>query len=583
MDRPDNTSPLHTATHENLNKVRSFMMDLLEGHILNNMSASLIDIQEKLLNLSTQAINNNHKLSLLETRQVLENRKTTIIESFKKKLGDTTKEKKKDALHLLKNKDLEKQIIAQESSKSLTDSRSSLLLSTINNRLQHHHDLYQLVSPIHIYVCFEKAISDVCLPKEMEAICLQAFCHCMRPHITTLYENTDVFLENSGFSVLTSFTKSETNENQLLDNITNKVINKSSYTLAEQNMCTERHSSLLTPADLVTTLSILQVELLSTFNAIEDLSESIKFSLEHQGIYPKLSCRHQDLINLTGMLFEFILDDHQLHNDIRKLIALLQIPLLKLAIFDATFLTDRHHPARDLLNEMTAAGMAYSNETLKDEALIRLIERTVKTIVSHTNDNSIFPLALNRFRDELQTLTTFSNDPLPPDEPPEVKRPEVTLSNAEAGNNAGALKEIQPVDEDEDKNEDESTLTTDNDLNQNLEEIILESGARGVEPFSLHDSDETINIKAFQPFAGLAENQWVEFIGESKNSFRCKLSDIDTLHNRYTFINSSGMKVAEKSSEELQSDFEKGTLRILEDSPLFDRALRNVIDKFLRY
>ncbi len=583
MDRPNNITPLHTATYTNLNntnlnKAQSFLINLMEEHILNNISASLIDIQKRLLKLSSQATNNNQELLLSEVRLLLKERTTFIEKSFKKNLEDISQEKKEGPLQLLENKDLERQIITHNASKALTDSRSLSLLEVISNRLKYHHNLYQLICPVHICSCFEKTISDLSLSTEMEDICLQAFSHSMQPHIVTLYENADKFLENSGFPILATAAKDEIkaygdeiNENKLLDNLTNKVIEKSRYGLANQNMYSDNNSPLLTPADLEITLSIIQVELLTKLDSIEDLSESIKTSLEHQGVHQKLSRRHQDLINLVGMLFEFILDDHQLHNDIRKLIALLQIPLLKLAIFDTTFLSDRHHPARDLLNEMIAAGMAYSGETLQDKTLMQLIDHTVRMIISYANDDNIFTLSLDRFRNELKALNTASNKPLP-----HRASPEVTVFKAQDDKSKNLLGKVQPP------AEDTSTLTMISDTNHTLEEIILESGTRKLEPFPLPDSDE-INIKTFQPVAGLAENQWVEFIGESDKSLRCKLSDIDTLHNRYTFINSSGMKVTEKSSEELQADFEKGTLKILDDSPLFDRALQNVINKFLRY
>ena len=115
------------------------------------------------------------------------------------------------------------------------------------------------------------------------------------------------------------------------------------------------------------------------------------------------------------MLFEFILDDHELPNEVKKLIALLQIPVLKLTLLDESFLTDRHHSARELLNEMASAGMHTTLEPEHSDKVIQLIEQTVRTIIRNFSQNpDIFPYCLERFHSflkEIYNTDLQNNDP----------------------------------------------------------------------------------------------------------------------------------------------------------------------------
>src|SRR5690606_16579987 len=59
-----------------------------------------------------------------------------------------------------------------------------------------------------------------------------------------------------------------------------------------------------------------------------------------------------DVINLVSMLFDFILEDRQLHPVMKALIGRLQIPVLKVALSDKNFFNRGGHPVRKLLNEL---------------------------------------------------------------------------------------------------------------------------------------------------------------------------------------------------------------------------------------
>lgn len=69
-----------------------------------------------------------------------------------------------------------------------------------------------------------------------------------------------------------------------------------------------------------------------------------------------------DVINLVSMLFDFILEDRQLHPVMKALIGRLQIPVLKVALSDKNFFNRGGHPVRKLLNEMALSAMGWSEK-----------------------------------------------------------------------------------------------------------------------------------------------------------------------------------------------------------------------------
>jgi len=69
---------------------------------------------------------------------------------------------------------------------------------------------------------------------------------------------------------------------------------------------------------------------------------------------------------------------------------------------------------------------------------------------------------------------------------------------------------------------------------------------------------------------------WFEFTNESKTE-RCKLAAIIKATGKYIFVNRSGVKIAEKTKMGLVVELRRGSIQILNDGLLFDRALESVI------
>jgi hypothetical protein len=77
----------------------------------------------------------------------------------------------------------------------------------------------------------------------------------------------------------------------------------------------------------------------------------------------KIQQKDSDTVDLVGMLFQFIVDDRDLPNPIQVIIARLQIPYMKIALYDRNVFADKKHPARLLLDDLSLESVGWSEES----------------------------------------------------------------------------------------------------------------------------------------------------------------------------------------------------------------------------
>lgn len=103
------------------------------------------------------------------------------------------------------------------------------------------------------------------------------------------------------------------------------------------------------------------------------------------------------------------------------------------------------------------------------------------------------------------------------------------------------------------------------------EEIVLVSVELEPELGSIDANDPF--LKQVEKFA---VGCWFEF-QSGEHTERCKLAAVIKATGKYIFVNRSGVKVAEKTKMGLSVELRRGTVQILNDGLLFDRALESII------
>lgn len=118
----------------------------------------------------------------------------------------------------------------------------------------------------------------------------------------------------------------------------------------------------------------------------------------------KVSEPEADVIDLVGMLFDFILDDANLPDSCKTALSHLHTPYLKIALQDKALFTQHQHPARRLLNTMAQAGVLYSNET-DERGLQAKMHWVVERVIHGFNgDLNLFDGLLIEFNEYVDTL-----------------------------------------------------------------------------------------------------------------------------------------------------------------------------------
>ena len=104
-------------------------------------------------------------------------------------------------------------------------------------------------------------------------------------------------------------------------------------------------------------------------------------------------------IDFIKLIFDAIIDEESITDEIKTLLLSLQIPVIKAAMIDSDFFVDDQHPARQLLDKIAEAGVGVTEHT--DPVYIE-IEKVVRKLLNDYDEDVIaFTVALR----ELEELT----------------------------------------------------------------------------------------------------------------------------------------------------------------------------------
>ncbi|WOG29329.1 DUF1631 family protein [Endozoicomonas sp. 8E] len=759
-----------SAKLSQVGEINTVLINAFQKRVFPHVDPILTDLIQHLVKLSEAGHNNAQIMQFIEARQGLIRSESEIIECFRMEVlkhfhdfeeeDNTNTSISLDELSLVDNGDLEKKLALQSAARQLSMSDHLQYFNNIQNRLSgliHFEPENNPLGAQKICESFAQALFPAQLEPELTQELLLQFAVKIKPAVMELWHEVDNYLDSIGLEISKPATKiaeipedepfskskhiqelsagnsrdavpqnkqeapaldtsqktedsshiwNEAFMNELANRLLSRVEGLLNAPSEAPDASVSCDANLFASVELASTLTSIQEELSSQNASIFSLAESIKGALKDKGVKQKLSPRHRDLINMVGMLFEFILDDHELPDEVKKLIGLLQIPVLKLTLLEESFLTDRHHAARELLNDMTSAGMRTTLEPETEKPVIELIEDTIKYIIKHFTENpDIFSSCHKNFNEKLLKIRGSIEQNQTTTEPnqtesavheevviteaivPEAETGEVNsefqliicnlistrqytvpesmeklvndvwsdilesaLSNSESADVSWfdaintldiLLWNLQPEHRDSVSAQDCLLLKTMlldylnktghdpfivvewmNDLDAlisipiefpreevisvspedstaeevhpepDTEEIILQSQRLDDSDLELpevvdnvSEDDEVSDKNTLDEHTGaqLIVGQWVEFIGKQDQHFRCRLSSINAVTHRYTFVNSSGMKVAEMSGYALKSGIENERICIIEDTQFFDKALHAVMNKFLKF
>jgi len=380
----------------------------------------------------------------------------------------------------------------------------------------------------------------------------------------------------------------------------------------------------------------------------------------------------EDVINLVAMVFDCILDDRNLPDSLKALIARLQIPMLKVAVIDKSFFSRSSHPARRLLNEIAEAAMGWGecDGDARGSLYLRIEQVVQRLLTDFVDDPAIFSELLADF-------LTFTSD--------ERRRSELLEQRLRDAEEGRAKTELARVCVEQAmtrallgkvlppsvvafvqtawskvllltclKHGDQSAEWQ-ADV-QTMEQLIwsvqrhaeADAGLRllTLVPGLLKSLRDGLSSSAFDPFATseffseleglhvrlletpavdqcelppmievsraivlqtadeaaltltperlpaddaslrqvdqLRLGSWVAFEEDDEHVLRCKLAAIVQATGKYVFVDRTGMKVQERNRLALAMEFRRGTVRALDDTLLFDRALESVLGNLRR-
>ena len=158
-----------------------------------------------------------------------------------------------------------------------------------------------------------------------------------------------------------------------------------------------RPMTVFTNQQLVGALQSMQEQIINIRQATADILQPLNVSQITQQLTEELSKESSDgavnaddmhIIELVGMLFDYMLSDDCLPDNVKALLSYLHTPYLKMAFLDAEFFEQSEHPARLLLNNLAEAGVRWvSNDGSSQFDIYEKIKTTVSRVLEEFKDD----------------------------------------------------------------------------------------------------------------------------------------------------------------------------------------------------
>lgn len=163
-----------------------------------------------------------------------------------------------------------------------------------------------------------------------------------------------------------------------------------------------RSSVVASGGSVAATIPTVEIDAAFLERVKDTLTQERRQVVEQVGA-ENLSPVDADLIDLIGMLFEYMLNDPVLPNSAKALLSHLHTPYLKVAMVDRRLLVDTQHPARRLLDQMIEAGSLWVEEGNPNRGIFPAMQKTVDRVLLEFTDNiELFNELLEFFEEAMQ-------------------------------------------------------------------------------------------------------------------------------------------------------------------------------------
>ncbi|MEM8768712.1 MAG: DUF1631 domain-containing protein [Pseudomonadota bacterium] len=446
------TSALPPIVHTMRQHSRKQLATLLEG-LFNNIDDALFEMADRSRSDADQHLYFESMRELRLKRQEISKAFTREYTAgfeagFKASSGEPVElETDFDNLGMLDNDELEISVAVAGITSKVT-SQYSLLIMQLTKRLDHLAGDVEVsersnpMGPEQLSQVFVSALASADLDIKVRIILLKLFERFVMERLSSFYTDANQMLADAGVltdlkDVMRRERRGDRSERSERENQENQTAHSNRYGAADQagsQSAVARQSGFqaiqellaasravaplamtaqggggpsgppMSTTEVLTALNQAQAELeapidIETVPAVLDLRQLVLKNSPDSG-KEHLAQADDDVVNFVGMLFDYILNDRNLAIPMKALIGRLQLPIVRLAIVDRAFFDQSSHPARQLLNELSSAGIGWSSaKELKRDALYNKVEAIVLRVMNgFKEDGAIFEELLDDLR-----------------------------------------------------------------------------------------------------------------------------------------------------------------------------------------
>lgn len=257
------------------------------------------------------------------------------------------------------------------------------------------------VGPYVLVSSFAKSIRLLHLDLDIKLILYKQFEQSIIDHAGDYYQEINQYLISN--NIVAELDKNNVSEQLVIESVPGNDDSESAQSFSESSKKSSDVADNTTIMDkdfILDVLTALQQKInkglskekIITVSPIE-IKNTLIFQLKESQVRGNVSYLGQydkDTINLMTMTFQLIVGDKNIPVPIQYILAKLQIPFIKAAIFDAKLLTNKQHPAQILLDMILSTSVGWRADLDDGEKFIKNVAKTVNAILKESDLNKVF-------------------------------------------------------------------------------------------------------------------------------------------------------------------------------------------------